>query len=182
MAASQALTTTQQISFSELKVIALTWWQEFASTMQVVPNLDDAKAEIRAKFGDLRRRRTWELAYSYYLIQDWSNTYAYEGYWVFTQLMNPEQCTDWEAALFEDCLNFLLEHPGGLHMIRTGLEQLLKYNDPDTWAASQPFLELIRKRQGPATEVLDRTLQHHHHTRSQSAPSMRSALPFSTPA
>ncbi len=179
MAAPKPLTNAQQISFKELKEEVLMWWEVFADTMRIVTKVEDAKTEMRQKFGDLRCRRTWELAYSYYLVQEWANSYCYQGYQILTDLMNPTEEPEWSANLIEDRLNFLLEHSGGLYMIRVGLEQLLKYNDPEDWAASQPFFDMVRQRQGSVADAVDYTLKLRSAALAGNSPSRQTALPIS---
>ncbi|MBD2261248.1 hypothetical protein [Pseudanabaena sp. FACHB-2040] len=158
MAAPTPLTTAKQITLQDLKAEVIEAWGSFAEFQGFLPQVDEMKKEIRRQFGDLRYRRIWEQAYSYYGAMFWISCNALEAYETFTRFFCKEDAPDWAIALMPDALDVFLAHSEGIQTIRSGLEQLLYYNDPKDWDQSEHFFNLIREKEGPVREATEHVL------------------------
>lgn len=120
----------KRLTIHQLKAKAKRLWELLNKTERSIPgrSLND---DVRAMFGDLRRRDTWANAFAHFYAQITHN-----------------QCLDaW--ALITDGLNFgphseyqefgdliidkFLAMPNGLSLLKMGLEQLLDIRLTQTW-------------------------------------------------
>lgn len=99
-------------------------WQDLCQSESVVLQPDTFKPEIRQRFGDLRRKATWEQALSWFAATRFYRN-CLDAWALLTHEFNfspKHPYYDYRHRIFES----FIAYEDGLDLIKLGLEQLLQ--------------------------------------------------------
>ncbi|NEO84996.1 MAG: hypothetical protein F6J87_12195 [Spirulina sp. SIO3F2] len=113
------------MKLQELKVRTQELWNYSHKSHGAIAIPSDFKPELR-HFGDLRRKTTWAKAYCHFYARQIHDC-CLDAFTVPLSLSLPE--TDWRYPYHEAIFDEFMKLPGGLALLREGLEQL--FIDPD---------------------------------------------------
>lgn len=111
----------------QLKAYCYDLWCELAEFNDAIPQADGFQREIRALFGDLRRKATWEKALVRFYAQ-MIHTCCLDACTVILYSLNLEPNDtfyEYRYAIFEEFLTY----PESLDLLRSGLEQIFNSSD-----------------------------------------------------
>ena len=155
-------TLLTSMKLKELKQQVYECWRDLSAFNGALVQDAQFKPEVR-QFGDLRRKSTWQKAYTVFWAKNIYDS-CLDAWMLCTRFFNysPNQ---WDYELRFDVFDEFLKLPEGLDLIRQGLEQLYSsdFNDKDR-SNTNGFFELAegwgRQQQqlGLAAEPVGRLL------------------------
>lgn len=118
------------MNLAELKEEVRDTWEDLQGTYADVVLPETFLPEIR-KYGDLRKKATWEKAFVYLYTAFFHRCAGIEAYWYVTDFFNftpDKRFYEYRHELFEA----FLQYPDGLDIIKLGLEQLYRHTATQT--------------------------------------------------
>lgn len=130
------------MKLKDLKERTFQEWQRYGWYKQVLIQPETFKPEIRRRFGDMRRRDTWERAYCHYRALN-AQIGLLDAYTLILETFN-YQPDDADYAYRRRIFEEFLTLPDGLELIRLGLEQLFSIDfTPEERQEAYGFFELV---------------------------------------
>jgi hypothetical protein len=115
------------MKLARLKAITHSLWLELAEFNDAIPQPNGFNREVRALFGDLRCRATWEAALVRFYAQ-MANLCCLDAWYVIVFHLNfnaDSPYYPYRHAIFEEFLTYA----NSLDLIKTGLEQIFNSSD-----------------------------------------------------
>lgn len=134
------------MKLAELKAQVYECWRDLSEFQSAIVEPDRFKPEVR-RFGDLRRKITWEKAYAAFKAK---NCYdACLDAWTLIRYSFNFTPDRWDYPYRHQVIEAFLTLPEGLDLIKLGLEQLLSapFTTQDRKDASG-FFELVQEQPG----------------------------------
>lgn len=149
------------LKFLKEEVFAL-WDTEFSA---VAAQPEQFKPDVRKRFGDLRKRATWENAYAYYYSEMVSGAIGYEAEGLYQIHFAVSTWPAWQKSLRLKILDALIANPRCLELLRNSLEAMINFRGISyAEAVADEFLSLVyesnRANDGSAHSSLDQFRYH----------------------
>lgn len=134
------------IPLSELKEEVGGLWRSDVDVLEVVTLKDD----IRARFGDLRFKATWERAFCYYYVETLTGfAMAAEPEGIYEFYLDIDSWPEWQQSLRLKILDCMLANPRCLEMLRNTLESLVRFRGISyATQTAHEFFGLVREKFG----------------------------------
>lgn len=112
------------MKINELKAKAYSAWLSLNHINGCIVQPENFKAEVRKRFGDMRRKETWKNAYAHFVAQGIDDSWACENTELITVFFNFKESEE-DYEIRHEIFEAFMQFPDALERLRDGLERLL---------------------------------------------------------